>query len=346
MVAIKTAETSYKQRCYIQALRFEAKWTFRKIADNQGLALSTVFDICNKPATPKKRKGRPVILDSPTRRRLVFTATENAENRRKSYTEIAEICGITACEKTLRKAFDAEGYSRRIARKKVFLKAETKAKRLQFALDHRHWTVEDWRRVLWTDECYVWLGGARGNIWVTRKPGEDYLEECIAPKFKKQNSVMIWGGILGGKKAPLVLWDKKDWGTITAKTYVDHVLQPVLWPFWYHESQVSESTVWVMEDGAPAHRAHFTQNHRDFLHMPSLIWPASSPDLNPIENVWNLLKNRLNQRTPRPKGVVEMKEAIIEEWDRITEAEILEFVDSIPERIEAVIAASGGHTRW
>lgn len=73
---------------------------------------------------------------------------------------------------------------------------------------------------------------------------------------------MIWCGILSRKKAPLILWDKKDWETITARTYIDHVLQPVLWPFWdsKSEAQGPATPVWVMEDGAPAHRAHLTQN--------------------------------------------------------------------------------------
>lgn len=80
--------------------------------------------------------------------------------------------------------------------------------------------------------------------------------------------------------------------------------------------------------------------------MPSLVWPASSPDLNPIENAWNLLKNRINQRDPRPRGVQGMREAITAEWDALTEDEILEYVDSMPERIAAVIEAGGGHTKW
>lgn len=92
----------------MKALRFEAVWTFRKIAENQGLGVSTVHNICTKPTTPKKRKGHPVLIYSPIRHRLIFTATESAENHRKSFTEIAEI----SCEKTLRKAFATEGYTR------------------------------------------------------------------------------------------------------------------------------------------------------------------------------------------------------------------------------------------
>lgn len=256
MVTVKTAECSYKQRCYIQCLRNEAGWTLQKIADNQQLSIGTVWNICNSPATPRKKKGRPLKITTPIRRQLVATATLDAEHRRKPYSEIAEICGISAGEKSLRRAFEREGYHRRIARKKVFLKAVHKERRLAFAEAHRHWTVDDWRRVVWTDESYIWLGGARGNVWITRRPGEDYLESCIAPTFKKQNSVMIWGGIIGGKKAPLVLWDRDNWGTISAVTYIENVLQPVLWPFWYWENQARpDHIVWVMEDNASAHRA-------------------------------------------------------------------------------------------
>jgi len=164
MPPIKTHEASYRQRCAVQALRFSAGWTYQRIADDQNLGVSTVWDICHAPATPKKRKGRPFSIDSPTRRTLVATATRDSTHRQMPFTHIADICGVQACERTLQKAFALEGYHRRKARKKPFLKAEQKEKRLRFALTHRHWTPEDWRRVIWTDECYVWLSGTRGTV--------------------------------------------------------------------------------------------------------------------------------------------------------------------------------------
>lgn len=74
--------------------------------------------------------------------------------------------------------------------------------------------------------------------------------------------------------------------------------------------------------------------------------PAYSPDLNRIENIWNLLKNPLNLGNPRPKGKAEVRVTVLEEWDQITETKMLKFVDSMSERIQAVIAANGEHSRW
>ncbi|RPB11987.1 hypothetical protein P167DRAFT_488465 [Morchella conica CCBAS932] len=80
--------------------------------------------------------------------------------------------------------------------------------------------------------------------------------------------------------------------------------------------------------------------------MPTLDWPPFSPNLNPIENIWSLLKDRLNTRRPRPRRREEIRTAILEEWDLITSEEITKYVDNMPERIQAVIDANGGHTHW
>jgi len=101
-----------------------------------------------------------------------------------------------------------------------------------------------------------------------------------------------------------------------------------------------------MEDRATAHWAHHTRRIREQFGMPKLHWPPSSPDLNLIEKVWFILKDKLNKCHTRLQGLAGMGEAIKQEWKGISGAHLLIFVDSMPERIQAVIGASGGHTRW
>lgn len=72
----------------------------------------------------------------------------------------------------------------------------------------------------------------------------------------------------------------------------------------------------------------------------------SSPNCNPIENVWRIMKDRIGRRVPRCTTNASLRAAIQEEWDAIESDEIASKVDSMPERIEAVHAVNGGHTRF
>ncbi|RPA99573.1 hypothetical protein L873DRAFT_1683177, partial [Choiromyces venosus 120613-1] len=87
--------------------------------------------------------GRPLSIDTPTMKQLVATAMMSSAHRQMPLTEVAAACGITACEKTLLKAFRSEGYSHRVACKKPLLGEMQKASRLIFALAHQHWIVGD-----------------------------------------------------------------------------------------------------------------------------------------------------------------------------------------------------------
>ena len=76
-------------------------------------------------------------------------------------------------------------------------------------------------------------------------------------------------------------------------------------------------------------------------------WPASSQDMNPIEEIWRRMKSRISHRNPRPTRVlVELQAAIQEEWDAITQDEIQALVSTMPQRIAAPLEASGGHTKF
>jgi len=117
-------EISPTLRSKIRALKQLAGWTYRHISEATGVALTTVFRTC-QPLVPHKgpsTRGRKQILGSKERKLLISVATEYAENRRKPLTEIAYLAGVSASEKTLRSSLACEGYHRRVARVKPYLK--------------------------------------------------------------------------------------------------------------------------------------------------------------------------------------------------------------------------------
>jgi transposase len=101
-----------------------------------------------------------------------------------------------------------------------------------------------------------------------------------------------------------------------------------------------------MKANAAAHRAKIALETHQHLGITKIEWPVSSPDLNPIANVWRLLKARLRKRANRPHTLEAMENAIREEWEALRLEDYLRYFRSLPERVQAVIAARGGHTKW
>jgi hypothetical protein len=236
------------------------------------------------------------------------------------------------------------GYYKRRARKKPFLSTKQRKVRLAWAREHRHWTLKQWKKVIWTDECSFEVGHDGSQIWVWRKTGEEYLDACLKPTFKSgRTSVMFWGAIGYDMRGPCAILNN---GRMTGVKYRDEVLAKHLRPFrnQFRLKHCSGLEPWIVEDGAPCHTAKVSKEYLQANKMCRMVWPSNSPDLNCIENLWPKMKRRVASKGIRMHG--DMLTFLPLLWGETVPADFNRFIESMPKRCRAVIAAKGGHIRW
>lgn len=137
----------------------------------------------------------------------------------------------------------------------------------------------------------------------------------------------------------MFVWDPK-WGKINAGAYQQHTI-PIV------DAYLKEHPELIfMHDLAPAHKAKSTVVELERREIVLLTWPANSPDLNPIEGLWQRIKEEIYKANPRLRGTEELNEFLHRVWIEQAQETVQKLIDSMPQRIEAVIAAQGGHTKW
>lgn len=103
-------------------------------------------------------------------------------------------------------------------RSRPVLDEKTRKARLSFAVDHVGWTLDQWKQILWSDETWMTYG-SRSRSYVTRYKDEAYANDCVRAKYQRPLGWMFFGSFHGSRKGPAFIWERKDWGTITAQSY-------------------------------------------------------------------------------------------------------------------------------
>lgn len=133
-------------------------------------------------------------------------------------------------------------------------------------------------------------------------------------------------------------------GTMKKEDYIeilDTTFKETLEHYQYREGQYI-----FQHDNDPKHTAKATAHYLEEQNIDVLPWPAQSADLNPIEHVWDILKVQIGRRETRPTSIHELWNVVLEEWELIPTAMIQTLYESMPRRVEAVLKARGGNTKY
>ena len=153
---------------------------------------------------------------------------------------------------------------------------------------------------------------------------------------------MIWGAFCGTTRSQLVFIPPK--AKVDSALYVRNIMYPHLVPFW-HTCCEEYGWVTVVEDGAPGHKG-FSTRYRNLNQMETTRWPAQSPDLNLIENLWLDMENELGETWGRIGDMRTLETALNAVWNGIPDRRLDELIRTMPQRLQAVIEAEGGPTRY
>ncbi len=205
---------------------------------------------------------------------------------------------------------------------KPLLNQRQRQKHLTWAVEKKNWTVAQWSTVLFSDESKFCISFGNQGPRVWRKSGEAQNPCCLKSSVKFPQSLMIWAAMSSAGVGPLCFLKS----TVNAAIYQE-ILEHFVLPF--ADKLYGAADFIFQQDLAPAHTAKGTK---------------SSPDLNPTENLWGIVKRKM--RDTRPNNADELKATVKETWASIPPQQCHKLITSMPRRIEAVIKAKGAPTKY
>jgi len=253
------------------------------------------------------------------------------EKKRTVPKEIKKELQLDCSARTICRRLDEVGLYGRVGRAEYVYDARDIQRRLSFADGYANWSTADWDRVIFSDETHIEVYG-RSRVWVQRPAGRAFDPDYMVERVPHSERVSLWGcfSARGVGQAEIFV------GEFNAPKYVDilqHNLIQTALHFYPKEHW------WFQQDNAPQHTSHLAQRWFHNHGVNLIDFPPYSPDLNPIENLWSILKARIENRLARTTD--EIERVLKEEWEALDTKLLASLAHSMPTRCAAVVANHG-----
>ena len=228
--------------------------------------------------------------------------------------------GLKVSHMTISRHLTTHGYKKALPRATSMLTDAHKQKRIEWAQQHLN---DDWSRTLFSDETAFQLFRNTVERWYKDK-------RPVHPMPKDRTKIFAWGGFCVKGKTSLFCFRR----IMNAEFYIE-ILQN-------HIPEIDRmlGDDWrLQQDNDPKHTSRLA---KEFLqnNVPEVMdWPSNSPDLNPIENLWAIVKGNVERQMP--KNLTDLERFMAEEWRNISETVIINLTGSMRRRCELIIEGNG-----
>jgi transposase len=318
--------------------------SIRKVAAKTGLSVGKVASISKQKLPDRKpaKHGRPALLSVTNQRFCVQKITKGGlDNAVKVRKQLESDLGISVSVDTVRRTLKAAGLGAIEKKPKPMLSKANIKKRLNWAKAHQFWTSDDWKRVIWSDETKINRFQSDGRVWAWIRDGETLKKKHTKMTVKHGGGgIMLWSAISAAGTG----WMCQIIGRMDQNLYKE-IIDDELAVTIGHVCEnlgLRRDQIIFQQDNDPKHKSKMVMEHLQNQDYHVMEWPPQSPDLNPIENMWALLKRRLNEFDTAPKGMNELFERVTKVWyEVIVKEECQRVIDSMPKRVEQVIKRKG-----
>lgn len=339
----KGKETTIEERKIILRLHSQQK-SYADIAKIVNRTRSTVQYIIKRFENEnnienKHRNGRPKLLTVREERKILQLIQNNPRlNAPAIAKNIEEHFNKKVSSDTIRRVLKRAGLKSCIARKKPYINATNRKKRLDFAKQYIIKLPDFWNQVIFSDESKFNIFGSDGQIRIWRKSKQELNPKNLQSTVKHGGGgVMVWGCMSSRGVGKLVIIE----GIMDKYLYLNIL-----------KENLKESAnllgigngFYFQQDNDPKHTAYVVRQWIAFNTPHILPTPPQSPDLNPIEHLWDELERRVRQHIITSK--TQLKSVLLEEWQNISTDLTQKLVASMPHRLSAVLKSRGYPTKY